>query len=287
MRANINPTNKEFRELIMQDNRIVKTFADLHAVSKKTLLPFLTAGYPDLETTGGILTDIEKRGVRICELGIPFSDPIADGPVIQASYTAALEKGLTTAQIFDMVRNYRQAGGELALLAMVSYSIVFRHDPAKFCADAAGAGFDGLIVPDLPMDEADAFTPLAESAGLCNVMLIAPTTPEDRKIEIARKSTGFVYYISVSGITGERTKLPPETISSVAELKTHTTTPICVGFGISNSETVAEVCKAADGAIVGSAIIHKINDAQAAGTPREKTVEAVGNFVGELIAPVK
>ncbi len=270
----------------MQDNRIVKNFAELQAAGKKTLLPFLTAGYPDLETTSDILGDIENRGVRICELGVPFSDPIADGPVIQASYTQALAGGVSIAKIFDMVRKYRQAGGGLALLAMVSYSIVFRHDPVTFCTEAVQAGIDGLIVPDLPVDEADTFAMLAESAGLCNVMLIAPTTPEERKIEIAKKSTGFVYYISVSGITGERTKLPPQTISAVAELKKHTDTPISVGFGISNAETVAEVCKAADGAIVGSAIVHKINDAQAAGKPRKETVETVGKFVSELLAPV-
>ncbi len=270
----------------MSNNRISKTFEELGAEGKKTLLPFLTAGYPDVETTAALLADIETRGAKICELGIPFSDPIADGPVIQASYSAALDGGITLAKIFDMVRNYRQAGGGLALLAMVSYSIVYRHGPEQFCKDAVEAGFDGLIVPDLPLGEAEAFAPLSAKAGLCNVMLIAPTTDESRKIEIAKQSTGFVYYISVAGITGERTKLPPETISAVAELKTHTKTPICVGFGISNPETVAEVCKAADGAIVGSAFIHRINDAVAANKSREELVESVGQLVSQLIEPV-
>jgi len=270
----------------MQNNRIVNAFAELKSAGKKTLMPFLTAGYPDLQATADILADVERRGVRVCELGIPFSDPIADGPVIQASYTAALADGVTLAKIFDTVRSYRQAGGAMALLAMVSYSIVFRHGVERFCDEAAQAGFDGLIVPDLPMGQGEVFPPIAEAAGLCNVMLIAPSTPEDRKVAIARQSTGFVYYISIAGITGERTKLPPETIAAVAELEEHTDTPICVGFGISNAETVAEVCKAADGAIVGSAIIHRINDARAKKLPRDEIVKIVGQFVGELIKPV-
>jgi tryptophan synthase alpha chain len=249
-------------------------------------MPFITAGYPDLQSTREILRDIEGRGVRICELGIPFSDPIADGPVIQASYTAALAGGVTLAGIFEAVRSYRRDGGKMALLAMVSYSIVFRHGVERFCADASEAGFDGLIVPDLPMGQEDVFPSIAEAAGLCNVMLIAPSTPEDRKVAIAKQSTGFVYYISVAGITGERTKLPQETISAVAELEKHTETPICVGFGISNAQTVTEVCKVADGAIVGSAIIHRINDARGKNLPREQIVKIVGDFVGELIKPV-
>ncbi len=270
----------------MKKNRIIKTFTELSLAGKKTLLPFFTAGYPDVETTGQILHDIEKRGVQICELGIPFSDPIADGPTIQASYYAALEAGITLQKLFDMVHRYRGEGGNLGLLMMVSYSIVFRHGTEQFCIDAAEAGVDGLIVPDLPIDEADSFAPLASSNKLCNVMLIAPTTGENRKIEIAKRSTGFVYYISVSGITGERTKLPPKTIAAVAELKKHTDTPVCVGFGISNSETVSEVCKAADGAIVGSAFIHHINDAVKANVSRDEIVENVGELVSELIQPI-
>ena len=270
----------------MQNNRIIKTFAELKSAGKKTLLPFFTAGYPDVETTKQILHDIEKRGVKICELGIPFSDPIADGPTIQTSYYAALEAGVTLQKLFDMVRSYRAEGGNLGLLMMVSYSIVFRRGVERFCTDAAEAGVDGLIVPDLPIDEADSFAPLASANGLCNVMLIAPTTDENRKIEIAKHSNGFVYYISVSGITGERAKLPPQTITAVAELKKHTDTPICVGFGISNPETVIEVCKVADGAIVGSAFIHHINDAVKANASRDEIVENVGKLLSELIKPV-
>ena len=268
----------------LTDNRLTAVFAELRSAGKKTVLPFLTAGYPDLATTEALLNDFERRGARVCELGVPFSDPIADGPTIQASYTAALDAGVTTGGIFEMVKRYRAGGGQMALLAMVSYSIVFRHEPARFLTDAKAAGFDGVIIPDLPVDEAAEMEQLAADAGVCSVLLIAPTTPEARRLEIARHSQGFIYYVSVAGITGERKELPPETIAGVAELRTHTDTPICVGFGISNAEMVHEVCQAADGAIVGSAIIHRITDAKDASA--DDLVGRVGSFVGELLAPV-
>ncbi|MBN1555166.1 MAG: tryptophan synthase subunit alpha [Phycisphaerae bacterium] len=262
-------------------------FQELRSADKKTLMPFLTAGYPNLETTGLLLREIQRRGAKICELGFPFSDPIADGPTIQASYTEALDAGVTVDGIFDTVRKYRADGGALGLCAMVSYSIVFRRGFAAFCKTAFDAGFDGLIVPDLPLGSEAALAPHVEAAGLCNVMLIAPTTPSQRKVEIAKASRGFVYYISIAGITGERDKLPEETIRSVAELRTHTETPICVGFGISNARTVQHVCEAADGAIVGSAIIHRVTDGMKAGKSNEDIAQTVGEFVEELIAPVK
>ena len=265
-------------------NRLVKTFAELRAAGKKTVLPFLTAGYPDLEATAAMLTDIESRGARICELGVPFSDPIADGPTIQASYTDALAGGVTSEKIFDMVRAYRAGGGRMALVAMVSFSIVFRHGPEQYLDSAREAGFDGVIVPDLPLDEAGAMEDLTAARGLCNILLISPTTPPARRIEIARHCSGFIYFMSVAGITGERSALPAETISAVAELREHTETPVCVGFGISSPEMVQTVCEAADGAIVGSAIVHRITDAK--DSPREQLVSHVGQFVGELLEPL-
>ncbi len=248
-------------------------------------MPFLTAGYPNLDVTRALLDDFESRGAHICELGIPFSDPVADGPTIQASYTAALENGITSGKILDMVREYRAAGGEMALVMMVSYSIVFRHGVAEYLKQAAEAGIDGMIIPDLQIGEAGLVSELTASFGLGNIMLIAPTTPTDRRIEIAARSTGFTYYISVSGITGERTKLPPETIAGVAELRKHTETPVCVGFGISNADTVKAVCEVGDGAIVGSAIIHRITDAK--DKPLSELVEHVGQFVSELLTGTK
>ena len=276
----------------LRSNRLVRTVAELRRAKRKTLVPFLTAGFPDLETTEALLRDFESRGIRICELGIPFSDPIADGPVIQNSYTQALDAGVSSEKIFEMVRRYRSTasrggpavGGQLALIAMVSYSIVFRHGVESYLTDARTAGFDGLIIPDLPVDEAGTVEPLAASRGLANIMLIAPSTPPQRRLAIAKHCRGFAYVISVAGITGERDELPVETIAGVVELRKHTDVPICVGFGISRPDMVETVCKVADGAIVGSAIVHRIADAK--DQPRDKIVETIGTFVGELLQPL-
>ncbi|MCE5326765.1 MAG: tryptophan synthase subunit alpha [Planctomycetaceae bacterium] len=262
-------------------NRLVKNFAALRASGKRTMVPFLTAGYPDLATTAALLAEIEQRGVKICEIGFPFSDSIADGPTIQSSYYHALDGGVTCEGTFEMVAAYRSSGGKMALVAMVSDSIVYRRGYEGFAAAAAAAGFDALLIPDLPLEEAQKVAPVAAAHGLCCIMLVAPTSTAARREQIARSSSGFVYYMSVAGITGARTALPPETLSAVAELKTKTDTPICVGFGISTPEMVAEVCKVADGAIVGSAIVGRI--AQAAAN-KETLVKDVGDFVAELLA---
>lgn len=269
----------------LNTNRLVGAFANLAASGAKTLIPFITAGYPDMATTEALLKDFESRGVKICELGVPFSDPIADGPTIQRSYTEALAAGVTSDKILALVRQYRDSGGELALVAMVSYSIVYRHGVERYLADLAEAGFDGLIVPDLSLEEAPALEKLAAGQGLANVMLIAPTTPQERQLEIARHSRGFIYYISVAGITGERDKLPAGAIAAVGELRKHTDTPVCMGFGISKPETVAEVCQVADGAIVGSALVHRITDLKDA--PLDQRVSEIGQFVSQLLSPVQ
>jgi len=270
----------------LDDNRLVRTFADLRGAGAKTLLPFITAGFPDLETTAWLLKDFEARGVRICELGIPFSDPIADGPVIQSSYTHALGAGVTSKNVFETVRGYRDEGGEMSLVAMVSYSIVYANDVEAFLGVAREAGFDAVIIPDLSLEEAAGVERLASDNGLCNVMLIAPTTGPRRRLEIAKHSRGFLYFISVAGITGERKTLPAQTARSVEELRGHVRTPICVGFGISSPQMVAEVCRVADGAIVGSAIVHRLEDAKSAGASVDEMVRQVGAFVGELISPL-
>ena len=269
----------------LQNNRIVRAFEEARQAGAKQLLPFLTAGYPDIGTTGALLGEIERRGARVCELGIPFSDPVADGPTIQASYVDALAGGATVDGIFQAVREYRQGGGELGLISMVSYSIVFRRGVEAYVKAAAEAGLDGLIIPDLSLEEAGRVEQVARQAGLCNIMLISPNTPPDRRNQIAAHSSGFIYFMSVVGITGERDKLPDETIAAVAALREQTGTPICVGFGISTPEMVETVCDVADGAIVGSAIVKRITAAK--GKPTETLVSEVGEFVGELLGPLQ
>ncbi len=269
----------------INSNRIRTVFENLRAEGKKTLLPFITAGHPNLDTTVALLSDFERRGVRICELGVPFSDPIADGPTIQYSYTEALAGGMTSNDIFQAVHRYREGGGQMALVAMVSYTLIFAHGPQQYITAAAEAGFDGLIVPDLPLEEAAEFEPMTASHGLCNIMLVSPTTPPKRQLELAKHSRGFIYFISVAGITGERDRLPETTISAVDELHSQTGIPICVGFGISTPEMVAEVCRVANGAIVGSAIVRRI--AADKDKPQEELVAHVGDFVAQLNEPLK
>ncbi len=262
-------------------NRLEANFAALRAEGRRTLVPFITAGYPSLAATEALLKRFDALGLGVCELGIPFTDPIADGPVIQASYTEALAAGVTSGKIFEMVRRFRDGGGTLALVAMVSYTIVYKHGPEAFAAAAAEVGFDGLILPDLPLEEAAAMERIAAEKGLSLILLIAPTTAPARRREIAAHSRGFIYMISIAGITGERTALPDETIEAVTELRRHTDTPVCVGFGISNPQTVAAVCRVADGAIVGSAIVHRITDLK--DQPADAIAKSVGAFVAELM----
>ncbi len=217
-------------------------------------MPFITAGDPSTETTAAVLKGLRDAGVDLIELGFPYSDPIADGPVIQASYTRALNAGITVEAIFDMMQSLREA--QLPpTLAMVSFAIIFRYGTEKFVTRAAEAGFSGLIVPDLPADEAQDVSAITHALGLDLVQLIAPTTTEARTQEILDASRGFVYCVSVAGTTGVRKELPPELIEQLKRLRKSTALPLAVGFGISGPDQVAALEGVADGVIVGSAIV--------------------------------
>jgi tryptophan synthase alpha chain len=243
----------------LQANRrsIAEVFAPLRARGQIALMPFLTAGYPDLATTEACLPAMEAAGASLIEVGFPFSDPIADGPVIQESYTAALSKGLKVADVFEGVRRARPRVS-IPLVSMVSYSIVYRYGIDRFVATAKGAGIDGLILPDLPPPEAEGICERVRAGGLDTVLLVAPTTTPERRAEIARLSSGFVFYLSVSGITGEREALPADLAGNVRQLKGLTDKPVCVGFGISKAAHVAALRGVADGAIVGSAVVKRM-----------------------------
>ncbi len=260
-------------------NRIDRIFADLRRDGRRAVMPFLTAGDPDLRTTGELLIAMEGAGASIFELGIPFSDPIADGPVIQASMNYALERGVRVGDVFNMVADVRprlKAG----LVAMVSYSIVHRLGAARFVADAKAAGFDGFIFPDVPIEEADALRETVVGAGLILSMLIAPTSPDTRAERIAQASSGFVYVVSRAGITGEQRALPPELPDRLRRLRAVTELPIAVGFGISTAEHVRQVVEVADAAIVGSAVMRRVAAYREAG--REAVVREVAQLVQEL-----
>jgi tryptophan synthase alpha chain len=244
-------------------------------------MPFVTAGDPDLEFTADVLRELAARGATLCELGIPYSDPIADGPVIQASYTRALERKLKLAQILDMTRRVAPQISA-PIVTMVSYAIVYRHGLEKFVADAKQAGIAGAIVPDLLVEEAGEMARICRAADFSLVQLVTPTTSRQRALRIAETSTGFIYYVSVTGITGERTELPPDLIENVSWLREQTELPICIGFGVSQPAHVRLLAPVADGLIVGSAIVRRV--AEAGTRPRAEALRAIGDYAAELMA---
>jgi tryptophan synthase alpha chain len=243
------------------------------------------AGDPELETTQQLIRDFSRRGASIIEVGIPYSDPIADGPIIQASYTRALKNKITLAEIFVALGDLARAGPDAVpiapLVAMVSYSIVFRHGPDRFLREAKQAGIAGLIVPDLPVEESAELSKAAHALELELILLVTPTTDRERAIAIARASSGFLYYVSVTGITGERRGMPPGIVEQVSWLKTITSLPVCIGFGISRPDQIELLAPVADGIIVGSAIVRRIDEAH--GKSRDELVKQVGAFVSELV----
>lgn len=261
-------------------NRLTHAFAAARAQNKKLLCPFLTAGYPSLDATPRLLLAAQQGGAGVVELGIPFSDPVADGPVISASYTHALANGITVDQCLASVAAARKLGVTIPILAMVSFSIIFKRGTTEFANACQAAGVDGLVLPDVPLEEAERIIEAVKGAGLVSALLVAPTSPAPRRAAIARLCDGFVYYLSVSGITGERKSLPTDIGPNVAELRTVTKIPICVGFGISTPAQVREVTAVADGAIVGSALIRRLTEVANAGI--EAQCQAAQSFIAEL-----
>jgi tryptophan synthase alpha chain len=229
-------------------------FAQCRSHQKMAFIPFVTAGDPDLATTQAVIRDLSSAGADLIEVGFPYSDPIADGPVIQASYTRALQRHIKLQDIFAAVGALK---GQVStpLLAMVSYAIIFRHGTARFIEHAVQAGFAGLIVPDLPGDEAEEFAALVRPSGLALVQLVAPTTPRERLSRILEHGSGFVYCIAVAGTTGVREAIPSDLAGMLKSLRSQTSLPLAVGFGLSRPEQIQQLKGLADGAIVGSALV--------------------------------
>jgi tryptophan synthase alpha chain len=256
-------------------NRIEAIFTDLRAANRRALMPFVTAGYPSLDVTEQLLPEMEKAGASVVELGIPFSDPIADGPVIAASMHAALQAGVTPAKVFSMVKRVRPRT-KIGIVAMVSDSIITRMGPERFVTEASAAGFDGLIVPDLDLDAAQPLAGLARIHNLTFTLLIAPTTSPHRIAKIAALCTGFIYLLARVGITGERDQVEVSGLSErIAQIRSHTDLPVAVGFGISRAEHVKAVTHVADAAIVGSALVRRMGEAN-------DPVKAASDFVRTL-----
>ena len=253
-------------------------------------MPFLTAGDPSISATASLVAACRRGGADLCEIGIPYSDPIADGPVIQASYQRALDDGF---KLDDAMRLGKQihkdltaddSGGSNASAApfprvtMVSYAIIYRVGVDEYLRRSIDAGYAGAIVPDLPVEEAAELSRRCGERDFSLVQLVTPTTPRDRQLRIAENSSGFLYYVSVTGITGERSQLPPDLADNVAWIRDQTPLPICIGFGISGPDTAATLAPVADGLIVGSAIVRRI----AATANADEAIDSVHRFTGEL-----
>lgn len=242
-------------------------------------MPYLTMGDPDIQTSARLLHAAQEAGASICELGFPFSDPVADGPTIQASMTWALEHGIKVRQILDMVAENRSKL-DIGLVAMVSYSIVHKIGDEKFIKDAIDAGIDGFIIPDLAYEESAKTREMILKHGGILSFLIAPTTPADRAVQIAKASTGFIYLLARAGITGEQSELPPDLTDRVKRIRKISELPITVGFGVSTDNHVRQVISVADAAIVGSAIVRRISEARSHGS--DEVVQTAQAFMSDL-----
>lgn len=262
-------------------NRIDQIFRELRCEGRKALMPFITAGDPDLATTAALAPAIQRAGAAICELGVAFSDPIADGPVIQESMTHALHRGIRPQQIFETIDQVRP-NVSMGLVLMVSFSIVYRMGVKAFVDQARQSGVDGFIFPDLPVEEAPAVRDVVAEAGLIASFLIAPSTPIDRAERIAAASSGFVYLLSRGGLTGERSELPSELPDTIGRLRAVTDLPIAVGFGISSPRHVEQVVGVADAAIVGSAIVRRLAPYRNGEVDVVSVTSEIESLVGQL-----
>lgn len=265
-------------------NRVDKRFAELKQRNETAFIPFITAGDPDLSATASIILDLDKRGADVIEVGFPFSDPIADGTVIQASYNRALSNDVTVSRIFGTIKDVRKES-DIPIVGMVSYSIVYKIGFKEFLQRAQDAGLDGVTIPDMPVEEGDEVFNTGREMDFKIVCFIAPTTTEKRMDLIINKSQGFLYYIAVVGITGERRNLADDLQDNLEKIRPKVKCPIAVGFGVSTPEQAKIVGKIADGVIVGSAIVREIERNK--DKPYNELAAQVGRFTEKLIAGAK
>jgi tryptophan synthase alpha chain len=258
-------------------NRIERKFSELRRQNKKAFIAFLTAGYPNLNTTKRLVLEFAKIGVDIIELGIPFSDPLADGPIIQEASQSALKRKINIDDILRLVKALRTAV-EIPICLMSYYNPIFCYGQQSFIKKASTFGVDGVIIPDLPPEEAHSFIGLANKFNLDTIFFLSPTSPLERIRLVSRISKGFIYYVSLMGVTGLRQRLATDLVSNINLIKRNTRKPVCVGFGVSHPEHVKKIFKIADGVIVGSAIIKKIKD----NIGKPDLVKRVSRFVYSL-----
>lgn len=262
----------------MSLTRIDTTFVKLKKAGRKALIPYIMAGDPDLAATELLVPALAKAGADIIELGVPFSDPLADGPTIQRAAERALRHHVSLADVVALVKRLRASGCEVPIVLMTYYNPVLKYGEERFAKDAAAAGVDGVIIPDLPPEEAGVWKPAAHKNDLDTIFLLAPTSTPERVAKVSAASEGFIYYVSLTGVTGARKALSEGLAASVKKIKKATDKPVCVGFGVSTPEQAAQVAAFADGVIVGSALVNVIETHSG----KKTLVKECAAFVSEL-----
>jgi len=261
--------------------RIDAMFKKLKQRGEKALIPFITCGDPDLDTTRALALEMAARGADLLELGIPFSDPLADGPTIQAASNRALKGGVHLQEVMELAGRLRREM-EMPLVLMGYYNPILQHGLERTAREAAELGVDGFIIPDLPMEESGSWRKAAQQAGVAPICLAAPTSGPERIRQAGRLTRGFLYYVSVTGITGARTALPEELAAALKEVRSLVKCPLAVGFGISTPEQVKWLAPYVDGVVVGSAIVQRV-----AKLKGKELIREVGDFVAALKEPLR
>ena len=262
-------------------SKIDRTFQKLKAQGRSALIPFIMAGDPDLDVTEALVLKMAECGADIIELGVPYSDPLLDGPTIQAASHRGLQKGIGLKEVFTLTK--KLAKNDIPLAIMTYFNPVFRYGLKAFAKECRGSGIDGAIIPDLPPEEAGSWIKEAKAFELDTIFLTSPTSSLERIKRVCKSSHGFVYHVSITGVTGVREELPRDLEFAVHRIREQTKKPVAVGFGISNSEQVKAICHFADGVIVGSAIVKIIGD----NLENPNLITRVGNFVSGLANALK
>jgi tryptophan synthase alpha chain len=262
-------------------SKVDQLFRKLRDSGQKAFIPFVTAGDPDLETSIKIVSALADSGATITEIGVPYSDPIADGPIIQASYQRSLARGFRLPQLFEIGHKISE-NLEMPLVTMASYSIIHRTGIERYIRLAKEAGYCGAVVPDLLIEEAKPLSQSCREADFSLIQLVTPTTPPQRQLKIASLSSGFLYFVSVTGITGERREIPHSVLANIEWLRSQMELPICVGFGISSAATAKIVSDISDGVIIGSAIVRRISEASSP----EMAIRNVTDFAREIVTSI-
>jgi tryptophan synthase alpha chain len=254
-------------------SRIAARFAELKAQGKAAFVPFITAGDPDFETSRAILEALPGAGADVIELGMPFTDPMADGPAVQASSLRALQAGATMARTFELVRGFRQRDNKTPIVLMGYYNPVHARGAEAFVREAAAAGVDGLIIVDLPPEEDAVLLKPAQAAGIDIIRLVTPTTHDARLAKVLSGASGYLYYVSITGVTGTKSFSEDNVKAALTRIRKASNLPVAVGFGIRTPAQAAQIARIADAAVVGSAIVGIVADNQGAG--RDKIVASV------------